>query len=240
MVRYFDLHITTSRSFGTDGILEMVRMAERLELDTICIADAIDTADRLVEAKKEIASIRTTVNVLLGVEIMAKNTQDLANKVNRFRDIADIIIVSGGDIDINRAACENPKVDVLAHPEFKRKDSGLDHVIAAAAAKNRVAIELNFRSFLHASGRARTYLLASMERNAMLCKKFGAPIIVASAAESTWEMRAGKELSALAYLAGMDVENAVNSVSSIPEFIVRHVKEVKSPEFVAPGIRLAE
>ncbi len=213
-------------------------MAERLELDTICIADAIETADKLTEAKKEIASIKTSVNVLLGVEIIAKNTQDLANKVNRFRDIADIIMVSGGDIEINRAACENPKVDILAHPEFKRKDSGLDHVIVAAAAKNRVAIELNFRSFLHASGRQRAYLLASMQRNSMLCKKFGAPVIVTSAAENIWEMRAGKDLSTLAYLAGMDVENAITTVSTIPEFIIRRVKEIKSPEFVIPGVKV--
>ena len=240
MVRYFDLHVTTKHSFGTDGIPEVVKMAERLELDTICIADAVDTMEKILEIKKEIAEIKSDVNVILGIEIIAKNPNDMANKVTRFRDIADIIIVSGGDIDINRAACENPKVDILAHPEFKRKDSGLDHVMAAAAAKNKVAIELNFRSFLHSSGKARAYLLASMQRNAMLCKKFDAPVIVASAAENAWEMRAGKELSTLAYLAGMDVENAITTVSTIPEFLVRRVKEIKSPEFVMPGVRLAK
>lgn len=240
MVRYFDMHVTTSHSFGTDSALDIVKMAERLELDTICIADASDTVEKLSEIKKEIANIKSTVNVILGVEILAKNPNDMANKVTRFRDIADIIIVSGGDIDINRAACENPKVDILAHPEYKRKDSGIDHVIAAAAAKNKVAIELNFRSFLHSTGRQRAYLLASMQRNAMLCKKFDAPIIVTSAAENVWEMRAGKDLSTLAYLAGMDVENAITTVSTIPEFIVRRVKEIKSPEFVMPGVKVVE
>ncbi len=238
MVRYFDMHVTTNHSFGTDSVAEIVKMAERLELDTICIADASDTVEKLMEIKNEIANIKSTVNVILGVEILAKNPNDMANKVTRFRDIADIIIVSGGDIDINRAACENPKVDILAHPEYKRKDSGLDHVIAAAAAKNKVAIELNFRSFLHSTGRARAYLLASMQRNAMLCKKFDAPIIVTSAAENVWEMRAGKDLSTLAYLAGMDVENAITTVSTIPEFLVRRVKEIKSPEFVMPGVKV--
>ncbi|MBU4245923.1 PHP domain-containing protein [archaeon] len=238
MVRYFDMHITTNYSFGTDSVAEIVKMAERLELDTICIADASDTVEKLAEIKNEISNIRSTVNVVLGVEILAKNPNDMANKVTRFRDIADIIIVSGGDIDINRAACENPKVDILAHPEYKRKDSGIDHVIAAAAAKNKVAIELNFRSFLHSTGRQRAYLLASMQRNAMLCKKFDAPVIVTSAAENVWGMRAGKDLSTLAYLAGMDVENAITTVSTIPEFLIRRVKEIKSPEFVMPGVKL--
>ncbi len=238
MVRYFDMHITTSHSFGTDDVPEIVKMAERLELDTICIADAVDTIDKFMQIKKEIAELKSTVNILLGVEIVAKNPQDMANKVNRFREPADIVIVSGGDIDINRAACENPKVDILAHPEYKRKDSGLDHVMAAAAAKNKVAIELNFRSFLHATGRQRAYLLAGMQRNAMLCKKFDAPIVVTSAAQNTWEMRAGKDLSTLAYICGMDVENAINTVSSIPEFLARRVKEIKSPGFVMPGVKV--
>ncbi len=238
MVRYFDMHVTTNHSFGTDSIPEIVKMAERLELDTICIADALETVEKLAAIKKEIAGIKSTVKIVPGVEIIAKNTQDLSNKISRFRDIADIILVSGGDLDINRAACENPKVDILAHPEYKRKDSGIDHVMAEAAAKNKVAIELNFRSFLHASGRARSYLLSSMQRNVMLARKFDAPVIVTSAAENIWEMRGGKELSTLAYLAGMDVENAINTASSIPEFLVRRVKEIKSPEFVMPGVKL--
>ncbi|VVB60924.1 Ribonuclease P protein component 3 [uncultured archaeon] len=240
MVRYFDMHITTSHSFGTDSIPEMVKMAERLELDTICIADAIETPDQFMQIKKEIAALKSTVNILLGVEIIAKNLQDMANKVNRFRELADIIIVSGGDLDINRAACENPKVDILAHPESKRKDSGLDHVMVAAAAKNKVAIELNFRSFLYSTGRQRAYLLSGMQRNAMLCKKFDAPLIVTSAAENIWEMRAGKDLSTLAYLCGMDVENAINTVSSIPEFLARRVKEIKSLGFVMPGVKVVQ
>lgn len=240
MVRYFDLHLTTRHSFGTENVAELARMAERLELDTICIADAVDSAEALSEIRREISAAKSKVNILLGVEIKAKSTSDLTNKVNKFRDMVDILIVSGGDADINRAACENPKVDILAHPEFMRKDCGLDHVMAAAAAQNRVAIELNFRSYLHAYSRIRSHILSRMQRNVMLAKKFGATVVVTSGAQSIWDMRAGRELATLAYLCGMDVIAAVDSVSTVPESIIKRVNEIKSRGFVMPGVKVVE
>ena len=84
---------------------------------------------------------KTTVEILQGVEIKAKNPDELRRMVDRFRDMADIIIVAGGELDINRAACENPKVDILSTPEKQRRDSGIDHVMAKLAAENKVAID---------------------------------------------------------------------------------------------------
>jgi len=238
MSRYFDLHVTTRHSFGKETVDALARMAERLELDTICIADAMDGAEDLALIKKEISSVKCNVKILLGIEIKAKTVSDLANKVNKFRDSADIIIVSGGDLDINRAACENPKVDILAHPEYMRKDSGLDHVMVAAAAKNNVAIELNFRSYLHSFGRIRSHILSRMQRNVILCRKFKAPLIVTSGAQTIHDMRAGRELATLAYLCGMEITEALECVSTTPEFLVNRVNEIKSKGFVMPGVRV--
>ena len=74
----------------------------------------------------------------------------------------------------------------------------------------------------------------------MLCQKFNAPIIVTSAAESIWDLRSGRELASLAYICGMTREDAVNTVTVIPEQIVARVKKIKSPEFIAPGVEVKE
>lgn len=248
-------------SFESTAVEGIISMAKRLELDTICISSVFETAKQIAEAKSAVSkaksmiesaagssansanntgAINIAINILIGAEISAKSVGEMHAKVDRLRDFADIIIVLGGEAEINRAACENPKVDVLAHPELKRKDSGIDHVMAAQAAKNKVAIELNFRCFLNSRGKERVFILSRMRRNAMLAHKFNAPLIAASGAENVWEMRAGRELATLAYLCGTTVESAISAVSSVPEFLVNRVSEIKGKGFVMPGVRIAE
>ena len=93
-------------------------------------------------------------------------------RIKKLRDRADIIIVSGGNPKINRAAVENPRVDILAHPERGRKDSGLDNVMVKLATENGVAIELNFKFVLHSYKKIRYHLLAHMKNNIKLSKKY--------------------------------------------------------------------
>lgn len=234
---YYDLHVTTNHSFGTTTVEEIIRMAERLGLHTIAIIDAVDTKAELDKIKQEIAAVRTSLQVLLGIELRAESDAELNDKVNKFRDLVDVIAVSGGNLEINKAACENPKVNLLAHPEFKRKDSGLDHVMIKEAAQNGVAIELNFREYLHTTRKLRSHVLAHMRNNVMLAQHLGAPVIVTSAAESVWDMRAGRELATLAYLCGMDREQAVNAVSTVPDQIVARVRQIRTPGYVMPGVK---
>ena len=100
----FDLRIVSKNSYGSDSIEEIARRAELLGLDTICIADKIDSTEQFQKIKQEIGSIKTEVGILQGVEIHAKNPDELRRTVDKFRDLADVIIVAGGDLDINRAA----------------------------------------------------------------------------------------------------------------------------------------
>ncbi len=234
---YVDMNLKTHHSVGMDSVEDMIRMAERLGLRSVVIADILDSKREVAGLRKEIGSIDTDVNVYLGVEIKAESARELKSKVEKFKKIADLILVSGGDVEINRAACENPFVDVLCHPERGRKDSGLDHIMAKQAFVYNVAIELNFSEFLRASKKQRSHILAHMRRNVMLAEKYGVNVVVSSGAESRWEMRSGRELAALAYLAGMTRELAVRTTSYIPESIISRALERKSPDFVMPGVK---
>ncbi len=216
----------------------IVEMARKLELKAIVIADSFDSKKELESLKEEASKFISDVKVYVGIEIKAETPKELKSKVERFRKLADVILVSGGEVEINRAACENPFVDVLCHPEAGRKDSGIDHIMAKQAAMHNVAIELNFHQFLSAGRKQRSHILAHMRRNVMLAEKYGANIVVTSGAESVWEMRAGRELAALAYVAGMSREQAVRTTSTIPESILARAMERKSPDFVLPGVRI--
>lgn len=236
--KYYDLHLTTKRSFGTDSAEEIIRMAERLGFEAIAIADKIDNEKDMLAARAEIEATKPKIKVLVGAEIIVDNASKLSQKVNQLRPYADLILVSGGDLEVNRAACENPKVDILAHPELKRRDGGVDHVMAEFAARNGVAIELNFREFLQSYRKIRSHILSHMRRNAMLAEKYGAPLIVTSAAERAYDMRSGRDLASLAYLAGLSTDHAIRAVSDAPEMIIRRAIEEKDAKNVIPGVRI--
>lgn len=241
---YYDLRIVSKHSYGSDTIEEIVKRAEKLELKTICIADRINDVSKFDEIKKEIAETKEKTNakveILQGVELKAKNADELRRFVDKFRDIADLIIVTGGELDVNRAACENPKVNILSCPEKQRKDSGLDHVMAKLASENKVAIELCFRDYLQAYKKIRTYVLTHMRRNVLLCQQFETPLIVTSGAENLWDMRSGRELATLATNCGLERERAVRTVTETPRWVIDRVKQIKSPEYVAAGVEIVK
>lgn len=235
---YYDLHINSNHSIGTSSVAEIIRQAERLELHTIAITDQLETKAEFDNLRAEAAAASPKIQVLLGVEIKAENAAEMIEKVNKWRDVTDIIVVAGGNVDVNKAACSDGRVNILAHPERKRKDSGLDYVLAAEAAKNGVAIELNFREYLQTYGKLRSHILAHMRTNAMLATHYKAPLIVNSGAQSRWEMRAGRELAALANICGLDREQAVRAVTLTPQDLVAKIRAAKTPGRIAPGVEV--
>jgi RNase P/RNase MRP subunit p30 len=64
-----------------------------------------------------------------------------------------------------------------------------------------------------------------MRKNIMLCRKYGAPVITASGSISKWDMRSGRELAALSNILGLELGHAIDSISAIPENIVKANRE---------------
>lgn len=239
--RFTDLHIHCKHSEGTDSVEEIVKRAEKLDLNAIVIVDYVnDKRNKLDEIKEGISKIDSKVNVFVGVEIAAQDIQALSSLIDFYRNQVDVLMVSGGDLEVNRKAVENPKVDVLTHPEYKRRDCGVDDVLAQLAAQNGVAIELNFNDFLRSFRKVRTYILTYMSTNVQLAQKFGTNIIISSGALSLNEMRAGRELASLGCLAGMNVADAINAVTATSESIIVKRKREKDKDFVMPGVEIME
>lgn len=234
--QFADLHVHSSYSIGTEPVAEMVAFAERLGLARIAVLNHVVDTDKIEDLRQDLKKIKPGIEVLVGAEVYAENPDELRRKINALREKVDILAVHGGLLTINRAAVEDPRVDILTHPEYNRKDSGLDIVMAKLAAKNQVAIELNFREFLNSYRKVRSHILNHMAFNVTLAQKYRAPIIIASGAESTWDMRAGRELASLGVLAGMKLADAISAVSDVPDAMIEHSKKVRSKNFVMPGV----
>lgn len=134
-----------------------------------------------------------------------------------------LIYVQGGNLRVVRFAIEN-KVDAIISPEYGRKDSGLDHVLARLAAKNDVAIGFSLSPLLKVHSYERANILNFMMRNWRLVEKYKVARFLTSSAESKWEVRFPRDLMSLGINIGMEIPQAKASLSFYPERIFKKEK----------------
>jgi ribonuclease P/MRP protein subunit RPP1 len=150
------------------------------------------------------------------------------------------LLVQGSDTDLNRKAVQTKEVDILTHPEFNRRDSGFNHIMAKLASANNVAIEINFREILLSSKNTRSQILHNISQNVELCKKFKVPIIICSGAISHWQLKDPKILLSMSCLLGLDLDEAKKALSETPEGIMKMIKERRSTKWIIPGVKVIE
>lgn len=174
------------------------------------------------------------LDVSLGVEVEVKRASDLRKAVKGLRRKVELIVVKGGNVDVNRAALETPEVDILAG--FCLPGScGLNHIMAKLAAKNNVSIGFEFGDILHSYEKGRTKILSMFLEAAKLVRKFRAPFVLTSGALSPWDLRAPSELQAFGRILGFkdpDIRKALGSG------IVEENRKRLSGKWVMPGVEI--
>ncbi len=161
------------------------------------------------------------INLKKGVEITCKNSEDLRKKVQRSRKNTDIIIVQGGDLKINRAACEDRRIDVLSQPYSSRRDTGINHILAKKASENDVAIELNLKYLLKTNSRHKYRVISQFRHILQLHRKFNFPLIITSCATSRYDLKSPKDIFALVKCLGMSFDETFNAISTTPKNIIK-------------------
>ncbi|MCX8178293.1 MAG: PHP domain-containing protein [Candidatus Aenigmarchaeota archaeon] len=233
---YYDMHVHSAFSEGESSLEEIATQAKMLGYSGICFAEYFKGKQKMLELKEEIAKVseKARIKIFLGFE--ARNSNELKRLVALRREY-DVLLVRGYDTKLNRLAVETPEVDILTHPEYERKDSGLNHVLVKEAAKNNVSIEINFRNILINSKNSRSAVLSHITHNVMLCKKFKAPVIICSGAISHWQLRDPKIMISFAKLVGLDLHEAKLSLSEAPKRIINQIDERKSRKWIMPGVK---
>ena len=143
----------------------------------------------------------------------------------------------GGSEAVNRAALENPRVDILNHPAFD-KSSGLNQVLAKAAAENGVAIGLTLRPLLHSRGSRRIRLLSDLRANLDLARKYDVSLVLSSDAMSCFDLRSPMETLALAEVCGLEEDEALEAISTVPEKILSRNRP--GPGYIREGVEVLE
>jgi ribonuclease P/MRP protein subunit RPP1 len=212
-------------------------MAKQLGYAGICFAEYYKGEEQLKRLQTEIEKVKQKVGIEIFLGFEARNLKELAVLREKRRKF-DVLLARGGDLRLNREAVETAEVNILTHPEYERTDPGLNHVLAKLAAKNNVAIEINFREILVSNRRTRSMILKHMAHNVKLTKKYKTPIIACSGALSHWDICDPQCLISFVSLLGLQLNEAKATASKIPEKIIKQIKERKSEKWIAPGIKV--
>jgi ribonuclease P/MRP protein subunit RPP1 len=248
--KFYDFCVHTTPD-GENTVSEMASLARYFGYSGIAIANH---SDKFSQAKpgalewstaptaspagsgKE-SGVKEGFEVFQGVELAEENPSKLQTLIGKFRKTADVLIVHGGSEKTNRAAVENPRVDILNHPAFE-KSSGLNQVLAKTASENNVAIGLNLRPILHLRGSRRIHLLSDLRANLELARKYEVSLILLSDAASIFDLRAPMEILALGELCGLEENEVVEALSTVPEEILSRNRP--GPGFIREGIEVLE
>ncbi len=152
----------------------------------------------------------------LYVEVInAKTPSELRKKTENFKGL---VVVNGGNDEINRAAVENKKTDILLSPELGRerdfihfRNSGLNQVLCKLAKKNEIAIGFSFNYLLNS--KSKELVLGKMRQNVVLCRKYKIKTVLGSFASREIEIRNKSELMSFGKVIGMngkEIKEALN------------------------------
>lgn len=231
---FFDLNI---KGNGLNENIEIAGHSRKYGWTHINFSYPPSRFKEALKIKEELQDqFRDDMTIDYTLEIKTDNANDVRRITRKYRDQCNCISIVGGDLKVNRAACENIQVDVLSRPYLRRYDGGINHVLAKEAARNNVAIELCFNDILSSYLSYRSKILANFKDIYALHRKFDFPLIISSRAKSIFDIKTPRDLKAFFLTTGMTEDEFAGAMESSraildfnrdrPNMILRGVRRI--------------
>jgi ribonuclease P/MRP protein subunit RPP1 len=229
---YYDLCLHAYPE-GASTISRLALLARNYGYSGIGISNHSDFFDRVEGPYVQSEDFK----VIQGVEVYAKNGNELRKLTDRYRRHVTVLAVHGGDEAVNRSACEDERVDILLHPQ-DGKTSGITHILAKLAADKNIAIAFDMAPIICNKGGSRVRALSNYRTNLALVKKYETPFILTSGAMSLYDMRDVRSMVALAKLFGMNEKDAIKGLSYYPSLILK--RNTPGSGYVMEGVEILQ
>lgn len=174
------------------------------------------------------------IDIVDGRTLEPSNPAEAAGMLGHHRPETTVLALRGGHDGLNRYAVRQDKLDVLARPMGEGGD--VDDVLVQAATDHGVRLAVDLGSVLRARGDDRTSAIAGLRKLRELVADAGAPYVVTAGAASHLELRAPRELAAVAAVAGFDREAVEAGLAEWGRLAERN-RERLSDGYVSPGVR---
>ncbi|WP_160133000.1 RNase P subunit p30 family protein [Halococcus salsus] len=172
------------------------------------------------------------IDVVDGIEVRERDRSAASARITAVRDDRTLVLVRGSR-DLNRFACEEPRVDVLSRP---MADGDVNHVLARAAKRNGVRFEFDLGRVCRLHGGRRVQALADLRKLREIVFQYDAPYVVSATPDSHLELRAPRDLYALGEVIGFGREAIEAGLAEWGRLVGRN-REVMSESFIEPGVR---
>ncbi|MDM7939239.1 MAG: RNase P subunit p30 family protein [Methanothrix sp.] len=171
------------------------------------------------------------IKVILGAEVTATNPRALKGSISALRSRYPFLMVYGATEELVRSACEDPNVDMLlCHHDARRS---MSIATARAAMKNQVAIGFDLSPLMLLRGSSRARWLEAAQRNLQMARKFDLSTIITMHARSHLDLKAPRDLLALAEVVGFEPDEAQAALMRPGRLI-----ELNRRKWLGPGVEL--
>ena len=250
-MKFYDLNL---RGQNYENDLALVKEANKFGWDYLNLNYSHDNFEKALEYKDDLIDELSNIDfnqtyrnkktnfehaeLSMGINILNADSNEIRKIINRYRNKSNYISCLGGDLKINRSVCENRRIDVLSRPYYKRKDSGMNHVLAKEAQRNNVAIELCFRDILNNRLKYRARVISSFKEIMMFHRKFKFPLILTTDSKSIYHVRSTRDIAAFFKSIGFSDEEIYNGFYYYPKKIVDFNKE--RHDMIVNGVKLID
>ena len=250
-MKFYDLNL---RGQNYDNDLALVKEANKFGWDYLNLNYSHDNFEKAIEYKDDLIEELSSLDfnqtyrnkktnfehaeLSMGINILNANSNEIRKIINKYRNKSNYISCLGGDLKVNRSVCENRRIDVLSRPYYKRKDSGMNHVLAKEAQRNNVAIELCFRDILNNRLKYRARVISSFKEIMMFHRKFKFPLILTTDSKSIYHVRSTRDIAAFFRSIGFSDEEIYNGFYYYPKKIVDFNKERQ--DMIVKGVKLID
>ncbi|MBI4173366.1 MAG: hypothetical protein HY519_01475 [Candidatus Aenigmarchaeota archaeon] len=169
-----------------------------------------------------------------GLEITTDRPAQIRKLASTYRKEALVIAAVCQTSEGLRAALETAELDIVLPQWVAEARPQLDHVMAAFAKKNNVAVCLSFGQLLHSSRLSRITAMRSMLQAARLLRKCKAPFVLSAEARSAFDLRAPYDLMAFGRQLGLRPEPGLDGA------LMAENRKRLSGAWVMPGVEMVK
>jgi RNase P/RNase MRP subunit p30 len=239
MTRPFaDLHLRINPK-DQQTAARLISKAARMGYRYVSVPFTSDVKENQVAALKGICT-EAGLDFVLRTDFKPRTQEDLMRFLRKFRRKLEVICIVCDSKKIARQAAKDRRVDLLSFPSLDYHKRFFDRAEAELACNSLAGLEVDIKSLLVLEGPPRVRLLSSLRREVAIAREFHVPIVVSSGVAEEQLMRTPRDMASLAYLFGLNEEEALQSISVNPAEIVLRNRQKLSSKFIAPGINVVK
>ena len=190
--------------------------------------------------QSEISRIRNIfsgigIDTAMRIDLYPRDRDQLLKDLRSARKRCEIVAVECRSPRVATVACRDRRVDIVSFPVKNRV-----RFSRSLARLCRGSLEIDIAQLISTGDLPRHLILSRLRNEVSTAKTNRVPIVLSSGADNPFMLRAPREIAAMGTLLGLEVVEALDSVSRIPLTIIEQNRAKLSPEYVTEGVKLAK